>query len=165
MVVIPFQWRITTMANKRYRVTLTAEERAELTALVEKGKAAARTLTHARILLKADQSEGAPGWTDAAIVTALDVSLSTVSRVREAFVEAGLETALRRRPASKPRSRKLDGVQEAHLIALACSKAPAGHARWSLRLLADRMVRLEYVDAVSHETVRQTLKKTNSSPG
>ena len=153
------------MPNKRYRVTLTPEERAELTALLEKGKAAARTLTHARILLKADQSEGGPAWTDAAIVAALDVSLSTVSRVREAFVEAGLPTALHRRPASKPRVRKLDGRQEAYLIALACSPVPAGHAHWSMRLLADRMVRLEYVEAVSHETVRQVLKKTSSSPG
>ena len=149
------------MANKRYRVTLTPEERAELTALVEKGKAAARTLTHARILLKADQSEGGPAWTDAAMVSALDVSLSTVSRVREAFVEAGLPTALHRRPARTPRARKLDGEREAHLIALACSPAPEGHARWSMRLLADRMVRLEYIDAVSHETVRQVLKKTS----
>lgn len=153
------------MPNKRYRVTLTPEERATLTAVTERGKAAARTLSHARILLKADQSEGGPAWTDEAIVGALDVSLSTVSRVREAFVEAGLETALRRRPASKPRARKLDGRQEAHLIALACSEAPEGRAHWSMRLLADRMVRLEYVDTVSHETVRQVLKKTNSSPG
>ena len=153
------------MPNKRYRVTLTLEERAELTALVEKGKAAARTLTHARLLLKADQSEGGPAWTDAAIVAALDVSLATVSRVRAAFVEAGLHTALHRRPASKPRARKLDGRQEAYLIALACSPAPEGQAHWSLRLLADRMVRLEYVAAVSHETVRQVLKKTNSSLG
>jgi hypothetical protein len=146
---------------KKYRVTLTAEERATLTALVEKGKAAARTLTHARILLKADQSEGGPAWKDEAIVEALDVSLSTVSRVRQLFVEAGVAAALRRRPASKPRGRKLDGVQEAHLIALACSEAPEGHARWTLRLLADRMVQLAYVDTLSHETVRQTLKKTN----
>jgi len=153
------------MSSKRYRVTLTPEERATLTALGEKGKAAARTLTPARILLKADQSADGPAWTDAAIVTALDVSLSTVSRVREAFVEAGLEVALHRRSSRTPRPRKLDGVQEAHLIALACSAAPAGHARWSLRLLADRMVRLEYVDAVSHETVRQVLKKTSSNPG
>ena len=153
------------MSHKRYRVTLTAEERAELTACVEKGKAAARTLTHARILLKADQGEGGPAWTDAAIVEALEVSLSTVSRVRQAFVEAGVDAALRRRPARTPRPRKLDGVQEAHLIALACSAAPEGYARWTMRLLADRMVRLEYVDAVSHETVRQVLKKTSSSPG
>lgn len=150
---------------KKYRVTLTPEERTELTALLQKGKAAARTLTHARILLKADQGEGGPGWKDEAIVAALDVSLSTVTRVRQAFVEVGLETALRRRPASKLRPRKLDGEQEARLITLACSEAPDGHARWTLRLLADRMVRLEYVEAVSHETVRQVLKKTNSNPG
>jgi transposase len=150
---------------KRYRVTLTTEERAELTTLIAKGKAAARTLTHARILLKADQGEGGPAWKDEAIVEALDVSLSTVSRVRQLCVEAGVRAALQRRPPRTQRPRKLDGVQEAHLVALACSEAPAGHARWTLRLLADRMVRLEYVDALSHETVRQTLKKTRSSPG
>ena len=150
---------------KRYRVTLTDEERNQLTALLEKGKAAARTLTHARILLKADESEGGPAWKDEAIVKALDVSLSTVSRVRQAFVEANLETALRRKPASTPRVRKLDGEMEAHLIALACSAPPSGRARWSMRLLASHMVRLEYVDAISHETVRQALKKTSSSPG
>lgn len=150
---------------KKYRVTLTPEERAELTARVEKGKAAARTLTHARILLLADQSEGGPARTDTAIMEALAVSLSTVTRVRQAFVEVSLAAALQRRPSSQPRSRKLDGEQEAHLIALLCGPAPAGRARWTLRLLAERMVRLEYVDAISHETVRQVLKKTNSSLG
>jgi transposase len=150
---------------KKYRVTLTTEERAALSALLEKGKAAARTLTHARILLKADQSEGGPAWKDEAIVAALDVSLSTVSRVRQLLVEEGVDAALRRRSPGKPRPRKLDGVQEAHLIALACSEAPTGRARWTLRLLADRLVQLQYVEAVSHETVRQVLKKTSSSPG
>jgi transposase len=150
---------------KKYCVTLTREERTELTRLLEKGKAAARTLTHARILLKADQGPEGPAWPDQQIVTALEVGLSTVSRVRQAFVEAGLTAALQRKRSPQIRPRKLDGVQEAHLIALACSAAPEGHARWTLRLLADELVRLEYVEAVSHETVRQVLKKTSSSPG
>ncbi len=150
---------------KRYRVTLSAEERAELTALIAKGKSAARTLIHARILLKADESAGAPAWKDTAIVAALEVSLSTVSRVRQLFVEAGVASALHRKPDGHPRARKLDGEQEARLVALVCGEAPAGRARWTLRLLADQLVRLEYVDTISHETVRQTLKKTNSSRG
>lgn len=150
---------------KRYRVTLTAEERAELAALVTKGKAAARTLIHARILLKADESADGPAWKDQAIVQALDVSLSTVSRVRQVFVEAGVAAALRRKPDCQLRARKLDGEQEARLVALVCGEAPVGRARWTLRLLADQLVRLEYVDTISHETVRQTLKKTNSSRG
>ena len=150
---------------KKYRVTLTAEEREQLTALVSKGKAAARALTHARILLKTDEAEGAPAWTDAAVCAALDVGLCTVMRVRERFVEAGLEAALRPRPSAYVQPRKLDGHLEAQLVTLACSEAPEGHARWSLRLLADRLVELGYVEEISHETVRQTLKKTKSSRG
>ncbi len=150
---------------KKYRVTLTDEERTTLRALIKKGKAAARTLTHARILLKADQSEGGEAWKDEQIVAALDVGLSSVMRVRQVLVEEGFEAALKARRGSQPRRRKLDGEQEAHLIALACGQPPVGHARWTLRLLADQLVRLEYVDTVSHETVRQTLKKTNSSRG
>jgi hypothetical protein len=150
---------------KKYRVTLTAEEREQLVALVSKGKAAARALTHARILLKTDEAEDGPAWTDAAVCTALDVGLCTVMRVRERFVEEGLEAALRPRPSAYVQPRKLDGHLEAQLITLACSEAPEGHARWSLRLLADRMVQLGYVEAVSHEAVRQTLKKTRSSRG
>jgi transposase len=151
--------------EKKYRVTLTDEERAELKTLVSAGKAAARTLTHARILLKADQSDGGPGWTDETISEALEVSLSTIARVRERFVEQGLEAALQRRRARRHRQPVLDGAQEAHLVALACSEPPTGQARWTLRLLADQMVELEYVDTVSHETIRQVLKKTNSNPG
>ena len=150
---------------KKYRVTLTDEEHAALTALITKGKAAARTLTHARILLKANQSEGGEAWKDERIVEALEVSLSTVMRVRQVFVEVGVEAALKARRGEPSRRRKLDGEQEAYLIALTCGDPPAGHARWTLRLLADRMVQLEYVDTVSHETVRQTLKKTNSNRG
>ena len=151
--------------EKKYRVTLTDDERTELKTLVSAGKAAARTLTHARILLKADQSDGGPGWTDEAISEALEVSLSTMARVRERFVEQGLEAAWQRRRASRHRQPVLDGAQEAHLVALACSEPPTGQARWTLRLLADQMVELEYVDTVSHETIRQVLKKTNSNPG
>jgi len=148
------------MATK-YRVTLTPEERDRLETLTTTGIASARTLTHARILLKADTSvPAAPAWTDAAIATALDCSLSTIHRVRELFVDVGLDAALRRRPAP-PRLAKLDGEAEAHLIALVCARPPEGRARWSLRLLADRYVALGVGEAVSYETIRLVLKKTN----
>jgi transposase len=151
---------------KKYVVTLTEEEREQLEALVTKGKSAARTLTRARMLLKADQGPSGPAWPDQLIQETLDVGLCTVMRVRERFVEEGLEAALRpRRPAVLPRVRKLDGHQEAQLIVLACSQAPEGRARWSMRLLADRMVELALVDSLSHETVRRTLKKTKLSLG
>ena len=150
---------------KKYRVTLTIEEREQLTDMVSKGKAAARALTHARILLKTDQAEGGPAWTDAAVCDALDVGLCTVMRVRERFVEEGLAATLRPRTSSYVQPRKLDGHLEAQLITLACSEAPEGQARWTLRLLADRFVQLGHVEELSHETVRQTLKKTNSSRG
>ena len=149
---------------KKYRVTLTPEEREQLTAIVSKGKAAARAVTHARILLKADEAEG-PAWTDAAVCAALDVGLCTVMRVRQRFVEEGLDAALRPRPSSHVQARKLDGYLEAQLVTLACSEAPEGHARWSLRLLADRFVQLGHVEEISHETIRQTLKKTKRSLG
>ena len=151
--------------NKKYRVTLTAEERAFLHDLISAGTAHARTLTHARILLKADQSPSGPAWPDEAIAAAFDVSLPTIGRVRQRLVEHGLDAALHRQAPSIQRQRRLDGAQEAHLIALTCSAPPAGQQRWSLRLLADKRVELEYVDTVSHETVRQVLKKTNSSRG
>jgi len=150
---------------KAYRVRLTAEERAYLGNLLSKGKAAARTLTHARILLKADEGEAGPRLSDEAIAEALEVNRSTVERVRIRCVEEGFEAALRPRPSRQVHPRKLDGAQEAHLIAVACSPSPNGRARWSLRLLADKLVELEIVDAISYETVRQTLKKTNSSRG
>lgn len=149
---------------KKYIVTLEPEERELLQQLIRKGRAAARKLTHARILLKADSSEGQPGWTDERIAQALDVHPATVANVRRRFVEESLDVALNPRPGGH-RPRKLDGDAEAHLIALVCSQPPGGHERWTLRLLAARMVELEYVDSVSHETVRQTLKKTNSSRG
>jgi transposase len=150
---------------KKYRVTLTDDERAMLTALITSGSAPARTLTHARILLKADQAPAGPAWTDEAIRDALDVGLSTIARVRERFVEESIESALHRRSGPREGARLLDGSQEAHLLALACSTPPTGQERWSLRLLADKMVELEYVADVSHETVRQVLKKMNSSRG
>lgn len=148
---------------KKYRVTLTEEERTDLQRLISTGKQSARTLTHARILLKADQAEGGPGWSDEAIAEALEVSIPTIARVRQRFVEEGPEAALYRRPPSKPPACKLDGSQEAHLIALACSAPPEGRAHWSLRLLADQVVALGYAESASHELVRRTLKKTNSS--
>jgi len=149
---------------KKYVVRLSEAERAELEGLVKTGRAAARKRWHAQILLKADEGEHGPAWTDAAIMTALDVSGRTVERVRQCLVEAGLATALNGRPQQRYKSPKLDGEQEAYLIAVACSAPPAGRNRWTLRLLADRMVELEYVDTVSYETVRQVLKKNELKP-
>lgn len=144
-----------------YRVSLTPEQRAELRTLVGSGVAPARTLTRARVLLKADHGEGGPGWSDAAIAGALDVHAGTVQRIRRQFVAEGLAATLERKRPDRVYERRLDGRQEAHLVALACAEPPAGQARWSLRLLADELVRLEVVEAVSHETVRRTLKKTS----
>lgn len=148
---------------KKYIVRLSEEERADLEKLISSGSNAARKLNHARILLKAD-ADGSH-WTDEQIKEALDTSISTIERVREAFVEEGLEAALNQKRPQKAKEGKLDGEQEAHLIALACSPSPEGRKRWTLRLLADKMVALEYVDSLSYETVRQTLKKTNLSLG
>ena len=150
---------------KKYRVTLTPEERADLERLLGRGKAAARKLTHARILLKADEAPSGPGWADAAIAEALEVGPVTVARVRQRFVEAGLDAALVPKPTTRTYARKLDGRGEAHLVALACSAPPTGQKRWTLHLLADRLIQQRFAEAVSHETVRQTLKKTNSSRG
>lgn len=149
---------------KKYKVTLTADERQSLHALVAAGKAAAKKLAHARILLKADAVPNGPGWTDERIAEAVEVNRTTVEQVRQRFVEQGLEAALVRKKQDRPsRERKLDGDGEARLIALACSRPPRGRAAWTLRLLADRLVELAVVDAISPETVRQVLKKTNSS--
>jgi transposase len=149
---------------KRYRVTLTSEEREELGRLLGRGKADVRKLKHAQVLLKADEAEGGPGWTDERMAEALEVGLASVQRLRRRFVEEGLAAALSPyRVGKRVYMSKLDGTQEAHLIALACSTPPEGHGRWTLRLLAGRMVELAHVDALSHETVRQTLKKTSSS--
>lgn len=147
--------------TKRYVVTLEKDERGLLRGLISAGKASALKLTRARILLKADASRAGPAWSDERIAEALDVGLSTVSRVRQRFVERGLEAALERKPQERPsRLPLLDGRAEAKLVALACSAPPEGRTAWTLRLLADRLVELEVVDTVSYETVRQTLKKT-----
>ncbi len=151
------------MPKKQYLVTLSETERARLHMLVGRGNAPARTLTHARILLKANRGEAGPGWTDAAIAAAVEVGRATVARVRQAYATAGLDAALTRKAPDREYDRTFDGAQEAQLIALACSAPPAGYQRWSLRLLADRLVALEVVAAVCHETVRQTLKQTSSS--
>jgi transposase len=150
---------------KKYLVTLTAEERAYLSELARTGKAAAYKLTHARILLKADQGDGGPAWGDAAIAQALDCGASTVARVRKRLVQQGLEAALGRKKPTGRQYRKLDGAQEAHLVALACSQPPDGRERWTLRLLADKLVELEVVQAIDPATVYRTLKKTSSSRG
>jgi hypothetical protein len=149
----------------KYVVKLTASEYAHLHALLRAGSSAAVTLAHARVLLKADQAASGPAWPDAKIAEALDVSLSTIHRVRQAFVAEGLEAALYRKRPTGRQYRKLDGAQEAQLVALACSPPPAGRAGWTLKLLADRLVELEVVDAISPECVRSTLKKTTSSRG
>jgi transposase len=151
---------------KKYKVTLTADERNSLQDLIAAGKASAQKLAHARILLKADAAPGGPAWIDTRIAEAFEVNVTTVERVRERFVEQGFEAALVRKKQDRPsRERKLDGQAEARLVALACSDPPLGRARWTLRLLADKLVELEVVDTVSTETVRQVLKKTNSSRG
>jgi hypothetical protein len=145
--------------NKKYIVRLSDEERSQLTELTRKGKAAASKIRHAHILLKAD-ADG-PAWTDAKIAESFSVSVNTVLGVRQRLVEQGLEAALNRKQQDRPsRSPLLDGAGEARLIALRCSTPPVGHARWTLRLLADQAVALEIVEAISHETVRQALKKT-----
>jgi transposase len=152
------------MRPKR-NVRLTSAERVELSQLISAGQAPARKLTHARILLKADTSPEGAGWADEAIATALEVGKVTVWRVRTRYLEEGLAAALTHRAPTNHRPTRLDGDQEAHLIALTCSEPPTGRKRWTLRLLAQRMVELEYTDRLSYETVRVTLKKTSSSPG
>jgi hypothetical protein len=153
------------MRKTKFAVDLTEQERARLRTLIGHGAAPARLLTHARILLKADQGEGGPAWADVAIAGALEVHPTTVARVRRAYVEGGLEAALARKAPDRVYPRVLDGAAEAHLIAVACSDPPTGRERWTLRLLADELVRLEVVAAVSHETVRRTLQQTTSNRG
>jgi hypothetical protein len=148
------------MRRTKHAVVLTEEQRARLRTLVGCGAAPARRLTHARILLKADQGECGAAWADAAIAGALEIHAATVARVRQQFVAEGLEAALDRRAPRRQYVRTLDGAQEAHLVALACGTPPQGHTRWSLRLLAGELVRLEVVDTISHETVRQALQQT-----
>lgn len=151
--------------KKKYLVTLTEEERRVLQEMLSRGKAAARKLMHARILLKADASPGGPNWDDGTIAEGLEAGRATVERVRKAFVEEGFEAALDRRKPRRQYARALDGDGEAHLIALACGQAPEGRSRWTLRLLAEGMVALEYVEALSKDTVSRVLKKTSLSLG
>lgn len=151
---------------KKYHVKLNQEQRQHLDQQVKTGKGPARQLMHARILLKADEGVHGPGWSDEQIREALEVSVPTIERVRRRFDEHGLADALTRRPQpERPQKRKIDGEQEAHLIALCCSEVPTGHEHWTMRLLADKMVVLGYVEQVSHKTVWETLKKMNSSRG
>jgi transposase len=143
--------------NKKYVVDLTEEERGELQRIISTGRHSARRIRWAHVLLKADA-----GWPDDKISEAFVVSAPTVQRIRQRFVEEGMDVALgvhSRKP--RPYARRLDGEQEARLIALACSKAPEGHTRWTLRMLSEKMVELEYVESLCHETVRQVLKKRN----
>jgi hypothetical protein len=147
--------------DKKYRVTLTIEERAALEQRVRSGKGAARMLNHVRILLKADEGDGGPALTDAEVAEALETGLATVARVRQRFVGQGLDAALVPKPTARTYARKLDGAAEARLIKLACSAPPEGRIRWTLALLADRMVALGHVESMSYETVRRALKKTS----
>ena len=149
----------------KYEVELSEEQRFVLQQLISKGKAPARQLAHARIVLKIDRNASGPQWTDEQVAEAFEMSRYSVMRIRERFVNNGLDDALNYRHGPRTRTPAVDGEQEAHLLALSCGPCPAGQARWTLRLLADRMVELGYVEHVSHETVRKVLKKTSSSRG
>ena len=146
---------------KKYIVRLTEDERTYLESLIHKGKLAAHKRLHAEILLKADVSELSEKWQDSQISEAFGMSTRTIERVRERLVQEGLESALNRAKPTRVRSRVIDGEAEAHLIALACGDAPDGRSSWTLSLLGQQMVELGYVESVSHETIRQALKKTN----
>jgi transposase len=148
----------------KYKVTLTEEERDELTRLIKTGKAAARKLNHARILLLSDEGPGGPGKTDRQIAESLDTGQRTIERVRKRFVEEGMEAAINPKPMPKrPNKVKIKGEIEAQLIDLACSAPPEGRGRWTLQLLADHLVVLTSLDSVSDETVRHALKKKTST--
>lgn len=149
----------------KYVVKLTESERLQLKELISSGEASARQIRRAYILLKSDSSPGGPSWKYKDICAAYEVSSLTVYNVRKNYVEDGLKRAMLRKKPERVYERRLDGEGEAHLIALACSEPPDGYERWSLRLLQDRLVRLEIVENISHETIRQTLKKTSSSLG
>jgi transposase len=151
---------------KKHIVQLTREQRQQLEQLIQSGTAPARKIMHAHILLKVDSSQDGPDWSDKEIHEAFGVGEATIWRVRRRFLEQGLEDALTRRPQpERPERRILNGAHEAHLIAITCGSKPDGEGRWSLRLLANKLVKLGEVESVSYETVRQTLKKTNSSHG
>ena len=152
------------MSTKKYRIRLTTDEQQELKALVSRGRAAAYKQTHARILLMSDESRSDGGMKDADITSALGVGQSTVERIRKRCVEEGIESALNRKKQMRRRQKRLDGEGEARLVAIACSEPPEGRVSWTLNLLADQLVESEIVETISTETVRQVLKKTNSSP-
>ena len=149
---------------KKYIVELTAAQREELSHMISTGRASARELTHARILLKADHVPEGPGWSDAQIAEALEISTATVARVRQRCVERGVQEAMLAAPAQRMRRRRLDGSGEAYLIALVCGAPPEGSARWTLRLLACPLVELGYVEHISHEPVRQVLLTNELNP-
>jgi transposase len=151
------------MSRKTYRVELTEADRMWLLEFIGRGTAPAREQTRARVLLKADEGPEGPAWPDDQIADALELTAQGTKGIRRRFAERGLEGCVKRKKPDREYERKLDGEQEARLVQLACSEAPEGRSQWSLRLLADRLVQLEVVDSISHETVRQTLKKTGSS--
>ena len=153
------------MAAKQYQVILDKSQRDYLITLISSGKESARKLTRARILLKADEGEFGPAYTDDKIKEAVEVSIPTIERTRKAFVLENLTAALNPKKRSDTPGKKFDGEKEAHLIALVCSEPPEGCARWTLRLLAEKMVELEHFDSISHETIRRVLKKTNLALG
>jgi transposase len=153
------------MAKKKYIIALTAQERSDLEKLTKTGRTAAYKINHARILLKADSNQAEGEWSDREISKALNISVATIERVRERCVLEGIEAALNRREQSNRRKKIIDGAQEAHLIAITCSEVPTGKTKWTLQMLVDKMVALNYVEQVSRESIRQTLKKTSSSRG
>jgi hypothetical protein len=151
---------------KKYRIALTQAQRQELEQIIKVGQARARKILHAHILLKSDSGEQGPRWSDQEIEQAFGVGESTILRVRKRFVEGGLADALDRRPQPpRPEKRILNGRHEAYLIALSCGEKPQGQERWSVRLLAHKMVEAGYMEQVGRETIRVTLKKTHSNPG
>jgi transposase len=150
---------------KKYKVTLTKAEREDLNIVIKKERVSGRKRIHAQILLRTDESKGQDGWKDVDVAEAYGVGLRTVERIRERFVEQGFEAALQPKADQENRARKFDGKKEAKLITLACGTPPKGRARWTLQLLADRMVELKYIDSISHQAVHNVLKKTNLSLG
>ena len=153
------------MPSKRYKVSLTEAEREELIGLVNKGKGQASRLRRARVLLMADEAQEGGGFKDADIAKALNAQVRTVERIRQKWVQEGIEAALNHTQPTKTRGKVLDGAAEARLTQLACTEAPDGHERWSMQMLADKLIELEVVETVSRETVRTTLKKMNLSLG
>lgn len=151
---------------KKHSIELTQEQRAELTEIIRKGQASARKMQHAHILLKIDSGEHGPDWSDKQVQEAFGIGATTIWRIRQRFLAYGLSDALNRRPQpERPEKRKLDGEQEAHLLALTCSQAPEGYTRWSLRLIAEKFVEWGYVEQISHQSIWVALKKMSSNPG